>query len=292
MGSRGTGRGWGILAATLATGLLAALIAVAGFVGYVHERDPLPTVIDESEALPAAVALDEPGRLVLDVTGTDLTIRPGPAGDPIRIAGSYDAAASELASEYTTYGEAGWTYHLRLGPNGLVQRIASGSGSHVEITLPADVPIVLEGSFAGADAEIELGGLWIVRTDLELVGGDHRIVFSEPLLEPMESLSLEAPRGELTLVELGNASPADVRIIKESGDACVDLRGAWQADTRLVVDCRIGNCDLHRPGGADALLSIAGQEGGVNEARLPVIELAATDRLIGGVEVSDSLPGS
>jgi hypothetical protein len=288
---QGARNGWGVAAATLTMGLLVALVAAAGFVGYLRQRDPLPTDIDLSENLPAAVALDEPGRLVLDVVGADLTIRPAPAGDPLRITGSYDAAASEFEPAYSTHGEAGWAYRLRLGPNGMVQGLASRAGSHVEIGLPADVPIVVEGSFGGADAEIELGGLWIVRTDLELVGGDHRIAFSKPLLEPMESLSLEAPRGELTLVELGNASPVDVRIVKESGDACVDLRGAWQADTRLVVDCRIGTCDLHRPREDDAWLSIDGDAGADQEKR-PVIELTATTRWIGSVEVSESLPGS
>jgi len=270
--------------------LFLALVTIAGLVALLEIGRPRrPSEIDQVQLIPQPFDVAEPGRLILDVHGIELAIEPGPSGGPVRIEGDIDAAGYRWSPEYSTYGDRGWTYRLQLLPTGLLNRVAPGPGNSLRVTLPRDAPISLEGSVRGGEARIELGGLWIVDTLLSFGQGDHRIAFSQPLLRPMERLHLDAGMSELTLVELGNASPVDVRINKSVGDACVDLRGAWQSDSNIEVACGVARCDLHRPGDEDAVVALAGSDSALGNGDLPRIEVHLAG-MLDNVEISERLP--
>ena len=277
-------RSWGV---GLTLILLLVLITVGGLVSFEAARGARPTAIDQSQAIPRQLDVAEPGRLILDVHGIELAIEPGPEGGPVRIEGNFNGAGYRWSPEYSTYGDRGWIYRLRLRPTGLLGRVAPGPGSSLRITLPRDAPISLEGFVRGGETRIELGGLWIIDTLLDFRLGDHRIAFSQPLLRPMGRLHLDAPMGELTLVKLGNASPVEIRVDKNVGDACIDLRGAWQSDSSFEIACGVASCDLHRPGDGDAVVALAGSDSVENDD-LPRIEIHLAG-LLDNVEISAGL---
>lgn len=274
-----------VVSSILALFLLLTLIGLGGYVALEARRGSRPTRVDLLQEVHGT------GRFVLDVRNVEVQIQPGPGGHPIRVAGEFDAAVTEIVPDYSDSVDGGWTYRLRTRPAGLLQRIAhqGGAGNSIVVTLPRDVPLVLEGSIDGGQTRIELGGLWVTTTDLTLGDGDHRMSFSNPLRQPMTRLLLDSALGELTLVQLGNASPREVKIGKSVGDACVDLRGAWQADATIEVACGVASCDLHRPGDGDALVRMANAEPRMENPGLPVLEVRPTGILSENVEISDSL---
>ena len=127
------------------------------------------------------------------------------------------------------------------------------------------------------------------RHELGLGRGDHRLAFSEPVPTPMERLHVDAPIGSLTLVRLGNASPRDVSLTTNIGEACVDLRGDWQEDAVIRVACGVGSCDLHEPGVEDAIVQSAGRAASGARGELPVIEVDVTGVIRENVEISRRL---
>ncbi|HKQ60016.1 MAG TPA: hypothetical protein VJS92_01950 [Candidatus Polarisedimenticolaceae bacterium] len=188
------------------------------------------------------------GRLVLDVSIGTFSIVAGPEGQPIRVEGEYDTAAYELTDNYTE-GPAGWTDEVMFRRKGgwLLHMFDHEARNHVRIVVPRGVPFALEGSIGTGESRLELGGLWIVRTDLKLGVGEHRVSFSEPAPLPQEEFLLDASIGELGVRQLGNASPRTVKIGHRIGDVELDLSGGWSRDAQIQAECGIGECRLHVP---------------------------------------------
>ena len=59
----------------------------------------------------------------------------------------------------------------------------------------------------------------------------------------------------------------------ELGEACIDLSGAWQAETRFEISCGVGSCDLHRPDEAEAIVALVGSDAAVESVDRPLIEV-------------------
>jgi hypothetical protein len=304
--NRRQSKGWGMGCLAMAAMTLLVLSGLGGWIAFELGREPDPQSIEHSQTVPAfdpalrtslQDQVAEPGRVVLDVEGIALTIVPGPADSVIQLDGDFDAEGFDFDREYSTYGNDGWVYRIELRPAGAMKRIVHGgrTDSSLRITLPRDVPIALEGFVGVGETRIDLGGLWIVSTELKLGQGEHQLDFSEPLLHPMESLVLDARVGEITLVELGNASPRQVHISKAVGEACVDLRGAWQANTTLEMACGAGSCDLHRPREDEAIVTLventaaALRDATAHPASLPRIDVNIGSAIPGSVEISESL---
>ena len=113
--------------------------------------------------------------------------------------------------------------------------------------VPPDLPFVLEGSIGIGESKLELGGLRLLDTDLELGVGAHEVSFSEPLAAPTASIRLDGFMGETKILGLGNASPASFMFDHFIGETLVDLRGEWQNDAVIDYRCGIGACILRAP---------------------------------------------
>ena len=119
----------------------------------------------------------------------------------------------------------------------------------LRLTLPRDLSIEVEGRFERSFAAMELGGLTLEATRLDVREGWVKLSFAEPLARPMQSLTIEGNKGGIAIGLLGNASPAEVRIDQFLGAVDLDLRGAWSRDADISVEGRAAGGSLWLPRG-------------------------------------------
>jgi len=204
--------------------------AVESFSGRTDEGGPL---LPPGGLVPE---VGEPGRVVLDLSMGEFEVVAGDAPGPIRIESDFDTAVFELVTEFERYGETGWIYRIRLKRKIGWYRMMFGVEDHnnfVRVILPRDVPLSLEGKVGMGETRMDLGGLWLVNTDLIASMGEFTIDFEEPLLVPMNDFRLVSKMGESRVRNLGNASPSSVYVRHRMGAMSVGLWGDWQNDTRV-----------------------------------------------------------
>jgi len=203
--------------------------------------------------------IEEPGKVVVDWSTGSFSIRPGPAGEPIRLEGSYDTASFELEESWEPYGETGWIYRVRFEPRGLHLIFdSSDMRNRLRLVIPRDAPIELTGKIGTGESDVELGGLWLTRFEMEFGIGEHEISFADPLLVPLPKFALDSSIGAIRVLDLGNASPAVAYIGHDIGETYVDLGGAWQRDAEITARCGIGECRIHVPEGVGVKVDQAG----------------------------------
>jgi hypothetical protein len=228
------------------------------------EDAPIETLIAHE------IDVAEPGRIVLDLNRGNFEIRPGPAGEPVRLEGRYDTGHFNLTERYESYGEVGWIYRVSFDQKGFgikpfVDR--QGKENRIRLIVPRDAPIVLEGRVGIGESELELGGLWLLDVDLDIGIGDHTVNFGEPLPVPMGRLRLDGSIGALIVDGIGNASPRAVSVKHSIGEVGVDLGGAWRRDAEVFVHCGIGECDVRVP--RDVILELERASVALGEASRP-----------------------
>jgi hypothetical protein len=211
-------------------------------------------------AIDHEIEVAEPGRVVLDLHRGNFEVRPGPAGEPVRLEGRYDAGHYVLTESYEPYGEAGWTYRVSFDRKGFGIRPfveQEGRENRLRVVVPRGAPIVLEGRVGTGTSELELGGLWLIEIDLDIGVGEHAVSFGEPLPVPVGRLRLDGSIGVLDLDRVGNASPREVSVRHSIGEVGVDLGGAWRRDAEVLVSCGIGECGVRVPRGVNVELERA-----------------------------------
>jgi hypothetical protein len=144
-------------------------------------------------------------------------------------------------------GETGWTYRLSFGRRSAFDFIQVGPDNRLELHLPAGTPLSIEGQLGIGESDVQLGGLWVERVKLEAGIGGHRFGFDEPLPVPMTSFELNGSIGESSITDLGNASPAVVKIRHRIGEIRVDLDGAWRNDASVSIRSSIGGFQVGLP---------------------------------------------
>lgn len=189
------------------------------------------------------------GRLELDLSMGNFTIKPGPAGQPMKVEADYDSKSFELKEEFDSSESGDWTYKIRFGSRmgGLGALFGDEGRNRVVITVPRDQPLEIVGEIGVGQSNAQLGGLWIDRVDLDIGIGEHRFDFNERPPFPMESFQLNSSIGELTVHNLGNASPRKVQVNHNIGEVLLNLEGDWQGDVEAEVSINIGECNLRVP---------------------------------------------
>ncbi len=199
---------------------------------------------------PSTLAPPPTGTVRLDLGMGEFHVLPAPSGEGVRIEGDYDHASFDLEEVFTQNGDGTWEYSIKLKNNvSWLRRLWGDKQVDNEITiyLPRDQPMALVGEVAMGKSELELGGLWITEVDLELGTGEHELRFSEPTREPLDSLRVESGMGEITLVGIGNASPAGASLEGKFGEFDIDLKGAWRGDSQIAVEFQFGECRVRLP---------------------------------------------
>lgn len=216
----------------------------------------------------SAFPTGKPGRVELDFSEGILEIEPGPAGQPIRVEADYDTNRYELVQEFESDESSGWTYRLhfrRIGALGWFR--VRHDEPEVRLILPADTPMTLTGGLGVGVSQTELGGLWIVETDLWSRMGVHEVSIDRPTPVPMRRFAFRGSMGVIQVDELGNASPEEVAINHRMGVIDVDLRGEWVTDGTVRMNVGMGEVSLDLPRNVGVVLDRVGV--GLGEASVP-----------------------
>jgi len=117
----------------------------------------------------------------------------------------------------------------------LLRTKVGGRPPTLRIALPRDVPLAIDGELARGFAVLELGGLAVTSTSLDVSDAGVKVSFSRPLPAPMDTLRVVGNRGSLSVSGLGNASPRETVLFQHVGALDLDLRGPWSRDARVRV---------------------------------------------------------
>jgi len=259
---------------------IVVLIVIGGMTGFafLQNRSEAPERREVDYAIPGSAQSGEigfqpradavPGRIVLDLSVCVAVIVPAPPGTPIQVQADYDPGHFELQEESTGNAETGWTYRITMRPTGsaswaLFRAKIGGRTGKLRISLPRDVRIELNGEADRGYVAMELGGLWLRSTDLDVKGGAVKLSFAEPLREPMERMEIRGSTGAIEVTQLGNASPRSVVFQQHLGAVDLDLRGPWSRDAEIRIHAPMAGGTLWLPDG----VAITGIEGRTDRFR-------------------------
>ncbi len=181
--------------AVLGVGLLLVMVIalitlVRGTPDVVREADrvaheiPARVSAEVGTNRPLMVEAGQLGRVVLDISVASFRIIPAPSGTPVRLEANYDSGTYRLRERFEPSGELGWTYRLEFGKRSRFDFFTVDPDNRLDLYLPAGTPIALEGELGIGEFELELGGLWIDRVDLDTGSASIRSI----------STSLSSPR--------------------------------------------------------------------------------------------------
>ncbi len=243
--------------------------------------EPVEGAAGESPAaadLPRAV-----GRVVLDLQNTDqVRVVAGAPGSAPEVRATYDGTMYTLSENLETAGET-WSYEVRFERTGSAMLalfkemgLVEGTDPDVEISLPPDMPVELEGRIRRGGAILQLGGAWLTAVDLDINQGGAQVAFGRPLRAPLERLTVSNRMGGLVLNDVGNASPRRIEASNAMGGLVLDLSGRWRRDGELSLDSsKSGKIDVTLPDdmqilGLDAYSSTVEPESGLPRLRVEV----------------------
>lgn len=250
-------------------------------------RDPVPG----GEL--SAPEVGSEGEVVVDIAFAEFTVVPGRAGEPIRLEADYDRSRFEVVERFDERPDGTWTYRLKFGFEGSpLFNLFGRSNNRLRLVLPPDVPIRLRCDVRMGAGEIDLGGLWVREAHLSLRMGGADLDVSEPLVEPMERLTVSGRMGGARIRRLGNASPREATFEQRMGGVELDLDGAWRNDADLRVSAAMGGLTVR---GTDTVNVVVGERSltmGEIEVRdrrepdpsLPTVTVHASGTM-GGVQV-------
>lgn len=265
---------WGCLGCGGLTLLVVLVVAVFSYMGWSQARSSHAAETDMEIELPApaAPAAPEPsdgsepgtgvavglptgagadGIVELDLTGGEFVIRAAEPGDPLRVEGRFDENGYELVREVDD--GAPWRASIRFGPTrgGLINSLAKLFGAEtprIVVLLPRDARLTLDVTMSnGALERFDLAGLDIESVDVTARRGALILDVSEPLATPAESLVVDVAMGAGVLQNVGNASPAEVRVEGRMGGFKVDLTGAWRRDAEIRLESSMSGMEVDVP---------------------------------------------
>lgn len=215
----------------------------------VAERDLEPELPGGPSA--TGEAAEGSGRVVLRLSSGEFLIRPARRGEPLHVRAVYDERTYDLQERFDPGGEH-WTYEVDFTRTGsmlmsLLKGLLGGTGSRVEVYLPADVPLELDLQLNQGGSEIDLGGLWLTAAEIDVAQGGFKLTVSEPLRQPMDSLEIRGSMGGFLAERLGNASPRRLDVEYRMGGMELDLRGKWVADSEISIRGSQGGGGLRLP---------------------------------------------
>ncbi|MEZ4386331.1 MAG: hypothetical protein R3D98_01890 [Candidatus Krumholzibacteriia bacterium] len=286
-------------------GLTVLLVVVVGVTtlmalnGVKHEQvADAELAAGQGEAVdPAQLAIlaSRPGRVELDLSAGEFSIKPGEPGSGVLVKARFDRTTHKLEDRLQVLPDSSWVYRVKYhstisGMQALMRAIVGGNQeSKVEVFLPPDVPIDLVVDLHQGGGEMELGGLWVRDAELNYGQGGVQLSVSEPLREPMNRLLIAGSMGGVDAKRLGNASPRYLGIDCRMGGGDIDLRGEWLNGADVGLKVRMGGISVHVPAGlsVEGAAIQGGAEGvqtGDPEVPLPILHVTI-DQSMGEVEL-------
>lgn len=242
-------------------GLIVILVLAGGFLGIsakrAVDRQAVEDVSLQAAAGSGGMADAGPGRVVLDLRHGSFELEPAPPGQGVTVTAQYDTNSYELVDELSVLPDGRWEYRvgfrsrISLVQAVLMDIVGDTPDPEVTIKLPKDVPLDLDVTTDMGGVQAELGGLWLRTASFHFDKAGFELNVSEPLREPMESLTIGGSMGGVEAVGLGNASPQRLDLDCRMGGVELDLRGEWRNDSDVRVDVDMGGVAVIVPRDVD-----------------------------------------
>ena len=136
----------------------------------------------------------------------------------------------------------------------MLRRLLAEGGVHIDdddnkitVWLPRGVPIALDVQSRMGQSSLELGGLALSKTVLDVSMGEHHMTVSEVNPIEMTSLDINAGMGEMGFMDLGNLRAESISIFTKMGESEVDLGETIQRDTKMYVLHKMGELTIGLP---------------------------------------------
>jgi hypothetical protein len=120
------------------------------------------------------------------------------------------------------------------------------------------MPMNLNISAGAYKAEYDLGGLALTGLTVKDGAAEANLVFSSPNQVEMSSFSYETGASNVTVEQIGNASPATFSFRCGAGNYTLDFSGEWQQDMTGHVEAGLGNVQVVIPRGVPAQITVEG----------------------------------
>ncbi len=206
---------------------------------------------------PVALTRSHPGRVILDLSQGEFTLRPAEPGVGLGARATYDSAVHELVQTFAVAPDSTWTCRItfrRTMPalQALFrQLLGENTKAAITVTLPPEVPIELVVRMEQGGAEAQIGGLWLRTADFNFRQGGFALEADRPLHEPMARLRVHGRMGGVQAEGLGNASPQVLDVDCSMGGADIGLQGAWRNDCDASFRVAMGGITLTAPDDLD-----------------------------------------
>jgi hypothetical protein len=239
-----------------------------------------------TQELPATPPLDQPldqpldlstgGIVIIDLSGGEFEIVPGPSGEPIQVEATFDEKRCDFSEGYTEGDGPGWTYKVDFHCDGaplldlLKVVLFSAKQSTIKITLPEDTPIGLDMKLRQGGGAAQLGGLWLTTANIDVSQGGFELDIDSPLHAPLERMSITSEMGGFAASSIGNASPRILEVDHRMGGLMLDLSGAWAQDADITLASSMAGGLVMLPKGVQ-LIGVPG--GSFGSATSPEIDL-------------------
>lgn len=221
---------------------------------------PAPLTLVDPVDLQKSVAADGATRAAvrLGIYTGDLLLRRNDAVPFFNGRFRYNVAEWEPVVRQETVGDT-----LRLTVNqGLGTQLALTDHEQYsnawEVELGRSMPLDLQADLGVGAAQLELGGLPLTGFGLTAGSGDATLTWATPNPQALGTLRLTAGTGMVIASQLGNANFDRLAFIGGTGDADLDLSGAWTRSALADIKAGIGRVTVRTPAGVGVRLNFSG----------------------------------
>jgi len=110
----------------------------------------------------------------------------------------------------------------------------------LDVALSPSVPARVDLEFGVVRADIDFGGMSLVRSDIKMGASEAVIRFSRPTIAPCERLQVTMGAAEFSAEQLGNSNCAELRFEGAAGTLALDFSGEWQHDGKTAAQVKLG----------------------------------------------------
>jgi hypothetical protein len=120
------------------------------------------------------------------------------------------------------------------------------------------MPMNLDIEAGAYKASYDFGGLALTSLSISDGAAQSTVVFSAPNAAEMSNFSYETGASNVTIEQIGNASPASFAFRCGAGNYTLDFSGELQRDLNGTVEAGLGNLKLVIPEGVRAQITVDG----------------------------------
>ena len=128
----------------------------------------------------------------------------------------------------------------------------------LDLSISPFVPARLDLEFGVVRANIDLGGMSLVRADIKTGASESVVRFSRPTITPCEQLHIAMGAAEFSAEQLGNSNCAEMSFEGAAGALTLDFTGEWQhqGETSARVKLGFGTLKLRFPSHLGVAISL------------------------------------